>query len=349
MPAASLHSVSQALQGGKFAPVYYLSGDEDILKDELVAAVVEAAVDPATRDFNLDFRSAGDLNRETLHTLLETPPMLAERRVAVVRGLEQWRKNAKIWETLREYLARPSPSMVLVLVSGPGHSVEQDIAKRTTHVKLGTPDPDTMRTWAIERATGAGVSLTPEAADHLIGCVGSSLAQAAAEIDKLAAALETGGTVNVADVEQFVGIRHGETLADWVDAAVRRDVPKAVRLVDIVLPQPGMTGVRMIIALGGALVGVRLARAIEDRGGDGRQVRDALWTYLKREKPRVGPWSTQVALWLAGAANWRTAELDDALRGTYETDEQLKSTTISDARATLTTLLLRFGSHKEAA
>jgi DNA polymerase-3 subunit delta len=330
--------------------VYYLSGDEDILKDELVASVIDAAVDPAARDFNLDIRGAGDLNRESLHTLLETPPMLAERRVAVVRGLEQWRKNAKIWETLREYLARPSPSTVLVLVSGPGHSVEQDIAKRTTHVKLEPPDPDTMRAWAVNRATHAGVSITSEAADHLIACVGSSLAHAAAEIDKLAAAMEVGGTVNVADVEQFVGIRHGETLPDWVDAAVRRDVTEAVRLLDIVLPQPGMNAVRMIIALGGALVGIRLARAVADRRGNQRQVRDALWAYLKRERPRgIGPYSAQVDLWLAGAATWRTSELDDALRGTYETDEQLKSTTISDARATLTTLLLQFGSHKEAA
>ncbi len=330
--------------------MYYLSGEEDILKDELVASIIDAALDPAARDFNLDVRSAGELTRESLHTLLETLPMLAERRVAVVRGLEQWRKNAKIWETLRDYLARPSPSTVLVLVSGAGHSVDRDIVKRATHAELAPPDADAMRAWVIRRAEHAGVSMTSEATDHLIASVASSLAHAAAEIDKLAAAMEVGATVGVADVELFVGVRHGETLADWVEAAARRDVKEAVRLLDIVLPQTGMTAVKMIIALGGALVGVRLARALVDRLSDQRQVRDALWSYLRREKPRgIGSYSDRVNLWMAAAGRWRSRELDDALRGTYGTDEQLKSTTISDPHATLTTLLLYFGSHQEAA
>ncbi len=90
MSAVDYSSAQQAIQHGTLAPVYYLTGEEEILKDELVTAIVDAAVDPTSRDFNVDIRGAGDLNGESLHALLETPPMLAERRVGEERRSRRW-------------------------------------------------------------------------------------------------------------------------------------------------------------------------------------------------------------------------------------------------------------------
>jgi DNA polymerase III subunit delta len=80
MAALTFEAVYRALKYGEIAPVYYLSGEADFLKDELVNAITRAAVDESGRDFNLDIRSAGDLDGEALHALVETPPMLASRR-----------------------------------------------------------------------------------------------------------------------------------------------------------------------------------------------------------------------------------------------------------------------------
>ncbi len=321
------------------------------IKDELVDAIIDAAVEPASRDFNVDLRGAGDLTGETLHTLLETPPMLAERRVAVVRGIDQWRKNSKIWQILLDYVERPSPTTTLVLVSaGSADKTDQGLAKHATHVVVGPPDPDTMREWAMARAARWQIELEREAATHLVRAVGGNLSNAASEIDKLGAAVETGTTVGVTVIEQFVGVRHGETLTDWVDAVALRDLVRAVGLLDVVLPQPGITAVKMLNVLGSTLLGIRLARAVADQGKDAREVRDALWRYLKGARPKgIGRWGEEVDRWVAAAKRWRTPELDAAIKLTSEADEQLKSTTLSDPRATLTTLLLRFGSPKEAA
>lgn len=350
MAAVDYSSVRQAIQRGTLATAYYLTGEEDILKDELVGMIIDAAVEPGSRDFNVDVRSAGDLNAEAVHALLETPPMLAERRVAAIRGIEQWRKNSKVWVALLDYLNRPSPTTVLVVVGGSGHKPDQGIAQRAVHVSLQPPDPQTLRDWVLSRARGWSIALEPEAATHLVRAVGGNLSLAASEIDKLGAALETGATVGVEDIEEFVGVRHGETLADWVDAVAQRDVVRAVRLLDVVLPQPGITAVKMLNTLGTTLIGTRLTRALADQRKDARQVKDALWRYLKSARPTgIGRYSEEIERWIAAARRWQGAELDAALRLTYEADEQLKSTTLSDAGATLTTLLLRFGSAKEAA
>jgi DNA polymerase III subunit delta len=58
MPAHSLDALLRSLAKGELAPVYYLHGPEEVLKDEAVRAVVERALDPALRDFNFDQRSA---------------------------------------------------------------------------------------------------------------------------------------------------------------------------------------------------------------------------------------------------------------------------------------------------
>src|SRR2546427_13091990 len=73
-------------------PVYLLHGDEDVLKDEAIRALVDATVG-SSRDFNLDVRFAPDLTPESFHALVNTPPMLADRRAVVIRGVEQLGKR----------------------------------------------------------------------------------------------------------------------------------------------------------------------------------------------------------------------------------------------------------------
>src|SRR4051812_50122019 len=85
MPAHSLDALLRSLKKGQLAPVYYFHGPEDVLKDEAVRTILDQALDPAMRDFNLDQRSAGQLDPEEVHSLCNTLPMLAERRVVGVR------------------------------------------------------------------------------------------------------------------------------------------------------------------------------------------------------------------------------------------------------------------------
>src|SRR2546427_5398743 len=78
MGALTFDALLRSLKQGAPDPVYYLHGDEDVLKDEAIRALVERAVDPAARDFNVDQRSAADLDPEAFHTLVNTPPRSEE-------------------------------------------------------------------------------------------------------------------------------------------------------------------------------------------------------------------------------------------------------------------------------
>ena len=49
---------------------YYITGEDDYQKDDAVRQLVDAALDPASRDFNFDIRKSSDLDAETLGSLL---------------------------------------------------------------------------------------------------------------------------------------------------------------------------------------------------------------------------------------------------------------------------------------
>ena len=325
---------------GDIAHVYYVTGSEDMLKDELVSAVVDATLDPASRDFNLDVRSAADLDGESLNALIETSPMLAERRVVVLRGLEQWRRNAKVWDVLRRYLRAPAPGTVLLLLHG-DNEVDPGIAAASTHVEPKPLAGDELREWASARAASRGIRLLPDALAHLVEAVGDDLAQLASEMDKLAAALGGERPVTTDQVAAFVGIRHGETLQDWVTAVLERDVVRAVALVEVVLPQSGVTAVRMVTALGTELVGLRLAAALAAQGTAGGRLKQALLQELRAARPSgVRDWSERAQSWANAVTRWTLAELDAAIEAAFDADVALKSTTVSDERGILRGLVL---------
>jgi DNA polymerase III delta subunit len=345
----SLEKAYGALKRGGAASVYYLTGGEEILKDELVDAIAEAVLDPSARDFNLDVRAAADLDGEALHALVETPPMLAERRVVVVRGVDHWRKSAKVRDVLHRYLERPSPATVLVLTQGGDAHPDPQIARRAVHVAVTGLKPDQAARWVAHRAARAGITLEPEAAAHLTAAVGGDLGHVAVELEKLAAAAVGSAPVTVADVARLVGVERGETVQDWIAAVLARDGRRALELLDVVLRRSGVSGVQLVGTLGTALVGVRLARALADAGTPWPRVEGAVFGELRAARVARVNWRAEAASWTRAARHWSAQDLAAALGAAAAADRRLKSTTISDERGILMTMLLAFPLARAAA
>src|SRR5438128_325882 len=300
MGALTFDALLRSLKQGASDPVYYLHGDEDVLKDEAVRALVERAVDPVARDFNVDQRNAPELDAEAFHALVNTPPMLAATRAVVVRGLDQLKKTAKLRQELLRYLESPNPTTLLVLVQAAGEPPDADLVRRTTAVAVEPLPPARVERWMAHRARQLSLTLAPEAGALLLDAVGSDLAALARELEKLAAF--AGGAARPAtreDAAALVGVRRGETLQDLVDATLERRAADAARLVAPVLEQAGMSGVRMLTALGTHLVGTALARADLDRDARRRdRLEGGLLSHLRPARPYgLGSWRQAATRW----------------------------------------------------
>ncbi len=347
----SFNAAYRSLKQNGPETVYYLSGDEDVLKDEIIELILTSTVEESCRDFNLDVRSAGDLDGESFNALVETPPMLSEKRVVIVKGIDQWRKNAKVWKVVEQYLGAPSPTTVLVLTSGAGQTPNKTVAKLATHVGLEPLDPNRQRKWIAVRADRAGFGLTEEAVDHLLSTIGPNLSSLATEIEKLATIAAEEEEVDVSAVAELVGVRFGETMHDWVEAVLKRETVRASAMLESVMSASGVSGVRLVSLLGTGLIGVRLARELADNGSPTRRVAASLDATLKRNRIAwtLRDWKNPAALWAAAAEHWTKAEIQSAIKTAYECDKALKSTTVSDERGTLIEMLLRLSRIEVAA
>src|SRR5213078_2686886 len=184
-----------------------------------------------------------------------------------------------------------------------------------------------------------GLTLGPDARELLLASVGSDLSGLARELEKLAP-LGVGRPVSRDEVAALVGVRRGETLQDFVDAALERRAAAAAQLVGPVLEQAGMSGVRMLSALGTALVGTALARAAQRRD----RLEGALLSHLRAARPYgLGSWEQTALRWARWAGLWTAGELRSALRLALDADRALKSSTLSDEAGILEQLVLPWG------
>jgi DNA polymerase-3 subunit delta len=342
MPAQTLDALRRSLKRGEFAPAYYLHGPEDLLKDEVTRAVVERALDPGTRDFNFDQGSAASLDPETLYAFCNTPPMLAQRRVVLIRDVEAWKRRTKARAVLLACLERPSPDAVVLLIQGSSETSEdKELAARTVSVTCDPLSPDRAAKWLVHRAASMGIEFSPGAAEHLVRAVGAELGLLAAELEKFAAT-SSGEPVTQEQVGALVGIRHGETMYDWRDAVLEGDAGRAARLLGAVLQQSGVTGVRLVTLLGTTLIGVAIVRAAYDRKGRGTSLQDVGFQAQRSARPYgLLSWQEESRRWAAWAPGWTGARLRSALGLLLESDTALKSTTVSDERGILLDLVFR--------
>src|SRR6266705_1383610 len=325
MGALTFDALLRSLKQGASDPVYYLHGDEDVLKDEAVRALVERAVDPVARDFNVDQRNAPELDAEAFHALVNTPPMLAATRAVVVRGLDQLKKTAKLRQELLRYLESPNPTTLLVLVQAAGEPPDAELVRRTTAVAVEPLPPARVERWMAHRARQLSLTLAPVA--------GGAARPATRE-----------------DVAALVGVRRGETLQDLVDATLERRAADAARLVAPVHEQAGMSGVRMLTALGTHLVGTALARAELDQGAPQARLEALLLSHLRAARPYgLGSWDGTAARWARWAGRWSARELERALRLARDADQALKSSTLTDEAGTIAQLVLSCGALQGAA
>ena len=78
----------EKLNPDKLAPVYILVSSEPLLLDRAQTAIRDAAVPPDLRGFNVDQLNGKGGNADQIATAAQTLPMMAKRRLVIVRGLE---------------------------------------------------------------------------------------------------------------------------------------------------------------------------------------------------------------------------------------------------------------------
>lgn len=352
--ASPQRTVLAAVQSRTFAPVYYLFGDDDYLKDRALRDLVDAAIDASTRDFNSEIRRCGELDTETLSSLLATPPMLAERRAVVLRDVTLLKKSARA--QLDRYLARPASDTLLIMTSSAGTKADTVLINTSLPLDFAPLSPERVRKWIAHHATTTlSLAITTDAAELLQQAVGNDLQLLSAELDKCASyslgardhsrAADNSSsapvTIDGAAVSAVVGIRRGETVADLLDAVARQNAAAAILLVNHVIGQPKMSGVQMVMMLSTQAFALSYGRARRDAGVPTNRLPAEYFAFLKETGGYPGrPWGDAASAWTKVTDLWSAESCERALALLLEADVALKETTVSTPEQTIMSLVL---------
>ena len=341
MSLAAQRAFQKSIRERAFAPVYYVHGDDDYLKEDAVRQLIAAGVDPATRDFNLEIRRGGEVDAGTLGSLLDTPPLMAVRRMVIVRDVGALKKDAR--GALDRYLVRPSSDTVLVLVTlGAGSKPDRGFEAVALSVGFDPLTEDRVPKWIEHHATTVlGTTISPSAISLLHETVGNDLPALVSELDKLAS-YASGAQIDERAVTAVVGARQGETMGGLLDAILDRDARRALGLLEPVLSQQKTSAVTIVMALATQTMAVAWARALRDRGTPMSQMYNELFGLLKESGGAFTgrSWGDAVKAWTRGVERWTTSELERALDRLLEADAALKESRLSSDEQMLATLIL---------
>jgi len=339
MAANALKLLRDAVKRRQFDGAYYIYGDDEFQKNDAVQQLIAAAVDPATKDFNLDIRRGGDLTPEGIEALTGTPPMMAERRVAVIRDVTALKKDAR--KHLDAYLARPSHDTTLLLVSAPQAKADKALEKLATPLEFDPLEDHRIPKWIAHCAsTTFNTEIEPEAAELLQTAVGNDLYLLVAELDKLAS-FTNGTTITESAVSAVVGVTRGETVGDLLDRVLDRDAASALDMLPHILLQPKTSAVAIVMALSTQMLAVAWGRARVDDGLPTGRLESEFFSLLKSTGAfPMRPWGAAARAWARAVPDWSAAACDRAIDALLAADVALKETRVSSDDQILATTIL---------
>jgi DNA polymerase-3 subunit delta len=345
MASSAMRALKTSLETRDFAQAYLFHGDNEFLKEEKVRALIERATDVATRDFNLDVRRASETDTASLALALDSLPMMAVRRVLVIREIAALKKDSLT--LLKSHLERPAASIVLLLIASAGTKFDDALSEHCVVVEFKPLNENELVIWLSQHAASLAVTIQPTAAELLCRTTGNDLALLSGEIDKLRS-YANGAPIDELAITAVVGVRHGETLGDLLDLLAVRDGPRAIVLLGRALAQPKTTAVSILMALTTQTLALGWALAARGRGLPQHQLERELFELLK-ETPSslVGrPWGGAVKAWVHALRHWDSSSVNHALELLITADAALKDSHVSSEEQILSTLLLSISAGK---
>ncbi len=220
------------LKAKKVAPVYYLMGDEDYFIDKLSDAIVEAVLTDDEKDFNLDILYGAEAEMDKVIELAHAYPMMAEKRVVLVREAQAMRSI----EGLETYLAHLTPTTVLIFCHKHGKlDTRKAAAKAIQQVGVIYESKrlydNQVASFISQYLHKHNVDVEPQAIQMLASHVGSDLSRLTTEMDKLLLALNGGRVVGASLVEEQTGVSKDFNDFELQSALAQRNIFRANQIV----------------------------------------------------------------------------------------------------------------------
>jgi DNA polymerase III subunit delta len=231
-----------------FKPVYWLEGDEDYYIDKLMKEAEHTLLSEAEAGFNLTVFYGREANWADVVNACMRYPMFAEFQVVLLKEAQQMKEIDK----LEGYIANPLKSTVFII----GHK-EKKVDGRSKLAKLLKDKTELLQTkkmydsqlpgWTEKLVQSKGYQINQKALLLLVDHIGNDLSRIDNEIEKLLLNLGPRKSITEDDIENYVGISKEFNVFELQDAIARKDLPKAIRIIQYFESNPKAAPIQMVL------------------------------------------------------------------------------------------------------
>lgn len=174
-----------AFKHGNFKPLYFLYGSESFLLDQLQTLLIEKALAPHEKDFNLDIVYGAEAEANQVLGLCTSFPAMAQRRVVIVRDFDKLKDNKRFVQ----FAKQPNPSAIVLLLcrKKPNLSTQpyRQLKASAAWAEFKPMYDNQIAGWINKRLKARKIEADPTAVQRLSDYLGTDLQAIESEIDKL--------------------------------------------------------------------------------------------------------------------------------------------------------------------
>ncbi len=232
----------------KYKPVYWLHGEEEYYIDMLVNFAEHELLPESESAFNLTVFYGRDADWTMVINACKRYPMFAEKQVVLIKEAQ----HMKDIEKLESYIASPLQSTILV-VAYKGKLLD----KRTKLSKTMLASAEVFNSekireykiqeWIAELVKSKGYGIQPKCIALLEEHIGNDLSRIANEIDKLSLNLAGKKVIEEDDIEKYIGISKEYNVFELQDAIARKDLVKALKIIQYFESNPKAVPIQMAL------------------------------------------------------------------------------------------------------
>lgn len=240
------------LRENKFAPIYYLMGEEAYYIDKVSDFIAENVLPEEEKDFNQIVLYGPDVTMKQIVESAMRYPMMAEHQVIIVKEAQAIKDTS----ALESYALRPMPSTVLVFCHKHGSFDKRKklgglLTKSDKCVVFESnklKDAE-LRVFIKSYLQQQDISIDEKATEIIAESIGYDLNRLASELDKLKIGIGDDHRVTPDIVEKRIGVSKDFNAYEFRNAVVSKDIFKANQIVDYFAKNPKAGSVHSLVPL----------------------------------------------------------------------------------------------------
>lgn len=231
-------SVLSDLKSKKYAPVYFLQGEETYYIDLISDYIENTVLNETEKGFNQTILYGRDVAMNVILTNAKRFPMMSERQVVIVKEAQNISDINKEQgqKLLLGYLANPVPSTILVFCYknkslDKRKALGKNIDKQAILVSTKKLYDNQVPAWVDGYIKSKKFGINTKSTQMLADAIGNDLERLANEIDKMLINFKEPVQIDEEIVNKYVGISKDYNVFELQKALIFKDVLKANKIV----------------------------------------------------------------------------------------------------------------------